>query len=99
MSLSWNLFGEKSFRRIQKDGSFGAINKPLYEVVSVVLARLTSEECIRLTENREAFWQAHCVLLKNQEFLSTITSATAQNKNVETRYRMFSDLVHRFSHD
>ncbi len=48
MKYAADILGDIAFRKINLNGKYGRINKPLYDVVTVSLARLNEEECQKL---------------------------------------------------
>lgn len=93
MALSIELFENKAFRKINSDEKFGKINKPLFECVSVLFARLDSKEQNTLRNKKNKFWDAYCQLLHDDEFISAITQATAKLHNVKKRYEKLSRVI------
>lgn len=93
MALSVNLFGEQAFRKINSNGRFGAINRPLFECVSVLFASLNVKERNMLENEKNKFWDAYCKLLHDDEFVSAITEATAKFSNVKKRYEKFTGVI------
>lgn len=93
MALSVDLFGDKAFRKINSDAKFGKINKPLFECVSVLFARLDSKEQNTLRNEKKKFWDAYCQLLHDDEFISAITQATAKLYNVKKRYEKLNKVI------
>ncbi len=47
-----NLFEDHAFRRKRTDGTYAALNRPLFEAVSVNLVKLKEEECQILQKKR-----------------------------------------------
>ena len=92
MSYSWKLFGEYAFRKIKTDGYYGAINKPLFDAVSVNLAKLNVSECEILLRNKELLKEKFNELLNDGEFSRSISNATAKIVNVKNRHRRISEV-------
>lgn len=86
MRYARSIFDETAFRKINSNGIFGRINKPLYDAVSVSLARLSLRDCEKLLENKNELNRKYIVLLKNKAFVDIITNGTAKIQNVEKRY-------------
>ena len=86
MNYAHSIFGASAFRKITANGKYGRINKPLYDVISVTLARLSQEECEKLLQKKEKLNERYTALLKNPEFVDIITNATGKSQNVEDRY-------------
>lgn len=92
MNYANRIFEESAFRKINVDGNYGRINKPLYDSVSVNLAKLSEEECEKLLVNRGKLKEKYTVLLKNREFVDIITNGTAKIQNVKERYMRISKI-------
>lgn len=45
MVYAFRIWGDKAFRKINANGKYGKINKPLYDAVSVNLAKLCMRDC------------------------------------------------------
>lgn len=88
MRRSHELFRDIAFRKINKNDRYGAINKPLFECTSVVLAKLSGWEYAELSSQRHIFLGKYESLLRNEEFVGVITSGTAQRTSVRKRHEM-----------
>lgn len=93
MRRSRDLFGDIAFRKINRDGRYGAINKPLFECTSVTLAKLNPEEYVILSERRRDFLDRYESLLHDEEFVAVITSGTAQRASVRKRHEMLKATI------
>ena len=86
MKYANSIFGEAAFRKINTDGKYGRINKPLYDAVSVNLAKLSENECEKLLLKKDELNQKYTALLKDKDFVDIITNGTAKISNVKERY-------------
>lgn len=86
MIYAYSIFGENAFRKLNKNGKFGQINKPLFDAVSVNLAKLKEEECSILAKNKELLLERYMQLLKKEAFINNITNGTAKVASVESRH-------------
>lgn len=93
METAHELFGDKAFRKKQKNNRYGKLNKPLFECVSVCLARLSKEECMRLVERKNTFLEKYDSLLQDKDFQKVITNATAKISSIEKRYKDMSRII------
>lgn len=93
MEVAAQLFGDKAFRRLNSNGKYGKINKPLFECVSVSLAELSEERCIFLVRCKEDFILCYEALFFNKEFTQIISNATAKLENVKRRFAMFKEIL------
>ena len=62
------------------------INKPLYDTITVNLAKLSIQDCERLLKKKDKVMEKYVHLLKNKKFASIITSGTAAIDNVKYRH-------------
>lgn len=91
------IFEEKAFRKITANGRYGMINKPLYDAVTVNLAKLSIQECEKLLKKKEKLMGKYIKLLENKKFAGIITSGTAAVDHVRDRhctiYRLFQEVI------
>lgn len=100
MVYAWNLFEDHAFRRKRTDGTYATLNRPLFEAVSVNLAKLDEEECQILQKKKEQVNAKYEELLDNTEFIAAISNGTAKIGNVRTRHKMIRDMFRRIiEHD
>lgn len=97
MKYANSIFGETAFRKINIDGKYGKINKPLYDAVSVNLAKLSENECEKLLMEKDELNRKYTMLLKDKDFVDIITNGTAKIPNVKERYmkinRIFREVL------
>lgn len=97
MKYANRIFGETAFRKINIDGKYGKINKPLYDAVSVNLAKLSENECEKLLMKKDELNRKYTMLLKDKDFVDIITNGTAKIPNVKERYmkinRIFREVL------
>lgn len=96
MRLSYELFGKNSFRKKDNTGKFSRINKPLFEAVSVGLAKLSIGEVDRLLDNKEEFVKLYYRLFDDTEFVKVITNGTASLYSVKYRHEAIRRLIDKF---
>ena len=99
MSFCYSLFGDSAFRRISENGKTGVINKPLFDAVSVSLARLGSAEKNKILEHKESFLKRYRELFNDDKFRDVISNATATKSNIEKRYEMIQSIVEETLND
>ena len=79
------------------NGKYGRINKPLYDAVSVNLAKLSTKKCEILLERKEQLLRVYTILLRDTEFIDIITNGTAKIQNVQSRhakiYEVFQEVL------
>lgn len=86
MKYASDIFGDTAFRKINSDGRYGKINKPLYDAVTVNLARLDEKDCQKLLYKKDNLIEKYTALLSDKDFVDIITRGTATINNVEGRY-------------
>lgn len=91
------IFEEKAFRKITANGRYGMLNKPLYDAVTVNLAKLSLQECEKLLQKKDELMGKYIALLKDKKFTGIITSGTAAIDNVKRRhstiYQLFQEVL------
>lgn len=91
------IFEEKAFRKITANGRYGMLNKPLYDAVTVNLAKLSLQECEKLLQKKDELMEKYIALLKDKKFTGIITSGTAAIDNVKRRhstiYQLFQEVL------
>jgi len=92
MKYAASIWEDKAFRKINKNGQYGRINKPLYDAITVNLAKLSVQECERLLRKKDELLEKYIELLKNEKFVSIITSGTAAIDNVKSRHNIIYGL-------
>lgn len=86
MQYASDIFGETAFRKMNKNKKYGRINKPLFDSVSVNLAKLSEQDCKKLLEKKDILQEKYTTLLEDEDFADIITNGTAKVSNVKTRY-------------
>lgn len=97
MKYAADIFGEIAFRKIIANGRYGQINKPLYDAITVNIAKLSEKECEQLLEKKEKLLEKYIGLLNDKKFVNIITSGTAAVDNVKGRhnaiYKLFREVL------
>jgi hypothetical protein len=100
MDIAHILFGKDAFRRTLADsGRNKVINKPLFETVSVSLAKIDNAKRNILKENKKIFKKEFKEMLNHPEFHTSITKSTANTDNVNTRFEMVENIIDKFSRE
>lgn len=92
MNYANNIFGDTAFRKIIANGKYGRINKPLYDAVSVNLAKLSVPQCEKLLEEKNSVIKKYTELLLDKDFVDIITNGTAKIQNVQIRYQRINQI-------
>lgn len=85
MKTAHLIFGKIAFKKIYRNDKYGKINKPLFECVTVSFAQLSEEQCNVLLQRKDTFLVKYNNLLHEDDFVDSITSATAQIVNIKKR--------------
>lgn len=92
-----SIWGDTAFRKINNNGRYGRINKPLFDAISVNLAKLSTQECEKLLIKKDELLKKYVDLLNDKKFVSIITSGTAAKDNVRERhtkiYKLFQEVL------
>jgi hypothetical protein len=100
MVLSQTIFGKNAFRKIpREDEKRKPLNKALFEVFSVLFAKLDDAEQGRLIRRKEAFVKDFTELLYKDEenrFFWAVSSATGDRNRVNYRFSKIHALIHQF---
>lgn len=99
MKYSASIFEENAFRKINVNGRYGQINKPLFDAVTVNLAKLSVQDCELLMEKKDVLIEKYIVLLKDKKFNKIITSGTAKIENVRERHAAIYNLFREVLND
>lgn len=97
MKYSAELFGIYAFRkRYSENERRRPINKALFEVWSVSLAKLSKQDLDCLSDNSDFLEEELMKLMnENQDFYRSISSGTGGMSQVRTRFREIDNLINR----
>ncbi len=94
MRTAHRLFGDYAFRkRSSLQDRKRPINKALFEVWGVGLARLSPDQRVRLASNRKAVQEGLFRLMGDQDYVAAISNTTGDYKRVKTRFGRVDDLI------
>lgn len=95
MKLAQKIFGKWAFRKVfSKSERRKPINKALFEVWSVELARLSSSEREKVEKNRNIVFKDFVKLMnEDKAFVDSITSATGDRGRVNYRYKKIREIL------
>lgn len=91
MQRCWQIFGDNAFRKIDKKGNYGRINKPLYESISVIFAKMNDADFKAILGNKEKWLKKYNDLLHDETFVEYITNGTAKVDSVKGRYHLLEE--------
>ncbi|SDP71357.1 Protein of unknown function DUF262 [Sulfitobacter litoralis] len=95
MELADEIFGEDAFRKSLVDGK-KLVNKPLFEALSVSLAKLEYDEQEQLLLNKDQFLDEFRDLLLDDEFNETISRSTSSSTHVYERFTRIEQFIREF---
>jgi hypothetical protein len=97
MEISHQIFGANAFRKITDGNQRNRINKPLFEIMSVHFAKLTSIEQTKLLQMKDKVRNDFIEkLLPDTNFWSSITTGTATKDSVLKRHKLFKGFLSNF---
>ncbi|MCM1451802.1 MAG: DUF262 domain-containing protein [Clostridium sp.] len=86
MDTCYEIFGDWSFRKINKNGKYSKISKSLFDSLSVNIAWLTDDQRSELICKKDKVQQALQKLFQNEEFGYRLSSGTGKLSNVKYRF-------------
>jgi hypothetical protein len=101
LSTSFQIFDIYAFRKIiqNQNNSRGPINKALFEITTVTLAKLNDNNILNLINMKNDIKQDYFQLLSDEKFLKSVTSDTGGVQNVKTRFYKFNDFINKYITD
>lgn len=99
INTAYRVFGKDAFKRSLADPLGNkVVNKPLFEAISVSLARLKKSDREELIKRKKIFITGLKSLLVDIQFVNSITLSTANTESVLTRFNMVENLVGHVLH-
>lgn len=99
MKRAYEIFGEHTFRKSYEGKNRTPINKSLFEVWGVLLSQITSEEFLKLKNNRHNFLFAFREqYLKYEYFNYIISRDSLKSKSIEERHQQLKTFLNQFIH-
>ena len=96
MIICYHILGDKAFRRTdpKNPNEYLKVNKALFDVLSVTIAKLTQREQMILIEKKEVFTDKLYRLYANEElFVNSITVGTTKEPQVKYRFSRIKELI------
>lgn len=94
MRAANQILGKAAFRKYYgKYYRMSPINKALFEVWAVCLSALSPEEVKHLTRNSNIILERFSKLMKDYDFLASISTATGTVANVRRRFKEIDNLI------
>ena len=94
MKLAYSIFEKDAFRkRLNKNDIRKPINKALFEVLSVLFAKMTDSERSALSDKAELFKSKFIELNNDKSFFNSISSGTGQKESVQRRFTEMSRII------
>lgn len=95
MDTCYAIFGEKAFRKINKNGDYSKISKSLFDSLGVCIAWLSDEERSELEHKKEDVQSSLENLFKDDEFGNRLSNGTGQIKNVKYRFNKIQEMLYQ----
>ncbi len=94
MLLSRSIFGDDAFRkRFNVNDNRKPINKALFEVLSVLFAKMTDNQRLALSDSADLFKNKFIELNNDDKFLYSISSGTGQRESVQKRFTEMTRII------
>lgn len=95
MKLAYAIFSQWAFRKVyDKTARRNPINKALFEVWSVELAKLSDEERVLIRDRGKRLFHSFIQLMNEDEtFVSAITSSTGDKTRIRYRFSKIEELL------
>ncbi len=95
LRAAWEIFGNDAFRKRYKiDDKKKPLNKALFEIWTVGLAKLSDDKIKFLIKNKKSLNQEFINLLNNDKaFETAITTGTGAKRSVKKRFESVTELI------
>ncbi len=93
MRLARELFGDNAFRKPRSSGRRSVVNKPLFEALSVALARVQESKHAVLNDRKDALNEMFTGLMADQDFFASISIGTQSTERVQARFRRVKQVI------
>ena len=94
MKTAIRIFGDDAFRKREYvEDRRRPINKPLFEVLSVLFSKLTDKERETLINRKEIFKDKFMQLNRERSFVYAISSGTSQRESVKRRFESITGII------
>lgn len=96
MTRAKELFGHHAFRKsLPNETRKTPINKSLFEVWGNILAEMSENNFIALVKNQDELFNKYEELMKEREFVNSISRHSSSQKGVMQSYQNISELVNQ----
>lgn len=100
MNLNYFIFGKYAFRKFEEfGGRRGQVNKALFDVFSVIFAKLSDKERQILQTKKMIMIDEFLSLLEDETFFAAISSSTSDKFRVSYRFEKVSELIKNLLND
>ena len=97
MRASFAIFGSKAFRKpTTKHNQTSPINRSLFEIWSVPLARYSEDQIKTLISDKDTIQERFISLCQDRDFAEAITASTGTTQRVHKRFSAVSALLKEF---
>jgi len=92
--LSIDVFGRFGFCKLDQFPNRKPINKAIFEVITVLFAKLNHKDRKKLLDRKQVFFEKYIDIFKNDvDFISSITGGTGEKGRVKTRFETVEKLI------
>lgn len=99
MKRAYEIFGEHTFRKSYEGKNRTPINKSLFEVWGVLLSQITTEEFLKLKNNRHDFLLVFREqYLKDEGFNHIISRDSLKSNSIKERHQQLKTFLNQFIH-
>lgn len=96
LETAFIIFDNDSFKKsLAIPGHKKVVNKPLFESVSVCLAKISQKDREILINRKDEVIKSFISLLEDEDFEISISKSTANTENVHTRFKMVSHTINK----
>ncbi len=95
----FQLLGQFGFEKSQRNSGKRSKNSTLFEVWTVVMAKLAESDFQKLLSQEKRFQDQALQLLEDAEFFNAITYSTQKKEHVEIRYKKVNNLLNEMLND
>lgn len=94
METAIKIFGDDAFRKREYvEDRRRPINKPLFEVLSVLFSKLPEEKLRVLVDHKDMFKEKFMQLNRERAFVYSISSGTSQRESVKRRFESIDSII------
>tara|TARA_R110000824_G_scaffold3839_2_gene18324 strand:+ start:573 stop:1706 length:1134 start_codon:yes stop_codon:yes gene_type:complete len=94
MDRSFRIFGNDTFRKISLESNRRSpVNRALFDAISLNIIGISDERFSRIENDKEKYISRFIDLMKDEEFIRSISLSTASRRMVLTRFQIIEKLL------